>query len=226
MPGFAVVELFTSEGCSSCPPADDLLRELAAEARAAEKPVYLLSFHVDYWNDLGWPDPFSAAAFTERQRAYARLSGASGVYTPQMIIGGRDAFVGSDAAHARRSLKASLSQPAAASIELKARSLEGSDHVDVAYKIAGSGVAEGTLLHVALIERERVVRVLRGENAGRTLRHENVVRAFESADASPEGTVKLRLPPSLDRSKASIIGYAQRASTLAVLGASSARLDE
>lgn len=225
--GFAVVELFTSQGCSSCPPADDLLRELTAEARAAGKAVYLLSFHVDYWNDLGWRDPFSAAAFSERQRAYARRTGASGVYTPQMIIGGRDAFVGSDASHARRSLAQALAATATATISLKARAPDGAGHIDVTYAATGSGVTEDTWLHVALVERDLSVRVTRGENAGRTLRHENVVRAFESARAgsSPEGTIKLPLPPSIDKTKTSVIGYAQRGSSFSIVGAASAPIE-
>jgi hypothetical protein len=221
----AVVELFTSEGCSSCPPADDLLRQLAAEARTDGLRVFLLSFHVDYWNELGWTDPFSARAFTERQHAYSRAAGGSGVYTPQMIVGGRDAFVGSDAEHARSSIKRSLAQPALAAVSLKTHAPAGAASVEVTYTLAGA--PSDAVLHVALIERDLVVRVPRGENAGRTLRHENVVRAIETArvGGAQEGSLKLPLPPSIDRSKASIIGYAQRRETLEIVGAASALIE-
>lgn len=88
----AVVELFTSEGCSSCPPADKLLRTIQAES----KDVYVLSYHVDYWDRLGWKDPFSQAAFTERQRDYAQQFNLESIYTPQVVINGVKEFVGSD----------------------------------------------------------------------------------------------------------------------------------
>src|SRR5579872_1033847 len=95
--GIAVVELFTSEGCSSCPPADLALADLERQSRA----VYALEFHVDYWDRLGWPDRFSSPDWTRRQREYAEAFGARGLYTPQMIVGGTDAFTGSDRARAQ-----------------------------------------------------------------------------------------------------------------------------
>ena len=99
---FAVVELFSSEGCSSCPPADALLRQITSYARDNHQRIYTLSFQVDYWNNLGWTDPFSSPQFSERQRQYAGvLSG--GVYTPEMIVNGQEAFVGSDADKAKQS---------------------------------------------------------------------------------------------------------------------------
>src|SRR5689334_14081460 len=100
---FALVELFTSEGCSSCPPADRVLARLAAEARASGRRIFPLSFHVDYWNGLGWRDPWSTRTFTERQRNYARALGWR-TYTPQMVINGAEHFVGSDERHARESI--------------------------------------------------------------------------------------------------------------------------
>src|SRR5438045_1264832 len=93
---FAVVELFASEGCSSCPPADNLLAELTQQAHAQGRQIFTLSFQVDYWNNLGWVDPFSSAQFTQRQYQYANTLETSSVYTPQMIVNGQYAFVGSD----------------------------------------------------------------------------------------------------------------------------------
>ncbi len=90
--GFAVVELFTSEGCSSCPPADVLLSDLERQVRS----IFVLEFHVDYWDGLGWPDRFSSPDWTGRQRAYSRSFGTSELYTPEMIVGGTDPFNGTD----------------------------------------------------------------------------------------------------------------------------------
>src|SRR5882757_10188754 len=94
--GFAVVELFTSEGCSSCPSADALVAAVQKENK--DQPVYILAFHVDYWDRLGWKDAFSDAAYSDRQRAYASWLRLSSIYTPQVVVNGRKEFVGSDAA--------------------------------------------------------------------------------------------------------------------------------
>ncbi len=100
--GFAVIELFTSEGCSSCPPADELVSKVLSE----NKPdVYILSFHVDYWDRLGWKDDFSQATFSDRQKQYARYLSLDGVYTPQIVVNGTDQFVGSNETHLRSSIK-------------------------------------------------------------------------------------------------------------------------
>ena len=93
---FCCRELFSSEGCSSCPSADLLVSKLTTWARENKEPVYPLIFHVDYWNNLGWRDVFSSKEFTQRQNMYARIFKDQGVYTPEMIVNGSDAFVGSD----------------------------------------------------------------------------------------------------------------------------------
>src|ERR1700712_5296387 len=89
--GFAVIELFTSEGCSSCPPADAVIAKV--EKESADKPIYILAFHVDYWNRLGWKDVFSSAAYSARQNQYAQWLNLSSVYTPQVVVNGRTEFV-------------------------------------------------------------------------------------------------------------------------------------
>ncbi len=118
-PGVAVVELFTSEGCSSCPPADAVLARIDREARASGRAVVPLAFHVDYWDGLGWPDRFSSADSTSRQRDYASAFGESGLYTPQMVIGGLDRFVGSDGAQADARIAAALRRPAEVGVALR-----------------------------------------------------------------------------------------------------------
>ncbi|HYE95494.1 MAG TPA: DUF1223 domain-containing protein [Rubricoccaceae bacterium] len=206
----AVVELFTSEGCSSCPPADALLKELVAEDRAG---VLALSFHVDYWDDLGWRDPFSSVAFSNRQRAYARARGDGRVYTPQMVLNGTTAFVGSRRAEARRHLDAALSHPAEVPVTLTVR--RDGRALEATYAVTGA--PEGAVLHLALVQRSADVRVGRGENGGRRLRHANVVRVFQTVDAG-SGTATLRLPEGLEGANAAVAAYVQQGATGTVLG--------
>ena len=214
---FAVVELFTSEGCSSCPPADRLLAQLAAEARDSGKPVFTLSFHVDYWNYLGWADPYSDAAFSARQQAYSWAL-RDRVYTPQMIINGRRSFVGSDADRARRDLAEALQQPASVTLNAGVSPLTAEGVLLVSY--AAPDLPENAVVHLTVVERGLSQRVTRGENTGRTLDHDNVVRVFETVEA-PFGKVNLELPDDLTLANASLIAYAQDVKSMAVLGATS-----
>jgi hypothetical protein len=220
----AVVELFTSEGCSSCPPADALLAEILQDARKDGRRVFCLSFHVDYWNRLGWTDPYSSEAFSRRQQSYARAMKNDQVYTPQMIVNGAEEFVGSDRRRSRTAIDAALKRREQVHIKLRQGKPKAPASVALSYQIAG--VAPGVVLNVALVECGIVSAVKRGENGGRTLRHENVVRVFQTLrlDASGQGTVQLELPTDLVRSKASVITYVQEADTRAILGASALAL--
>lgn len=161
-----VIELFTSQGCSSCPPADSLLRELSGHAE-----VLPLAFHVTYWNNLGWKDPFSLDLATARQRAYAARLGLDGIYTPQAVVDGRIDVVGSDRPGVARALRqAAASQAAGPPITLTA----ASEQLSVAL---GAGEGAGRVLLVGY-DREHQTRVGRGENAGATLTEANIVRGF------------------------------------------------
>lgn len=213
---FALVELFTSEGCSSCPPADAVLAEIAERARVSGAPVYALSFHVDYWNDLGWPDPFSQGLFTQRQRSYARALGG-GTYTPEMVVNGVEGFVGGDRERAWRTIDAALSSPAAAELTLTVRR-EG-EVVTARYSVAGAPA--GSEVFVAWVERERVVDVRRGENAGRRLRHVRVVRVLANAplNGASSGTQTLRVPPDALTDGAEVVTWVQSPSLRVVAAA-------
>lgn len=208
----AVVELFTSEGCSSCPPADRLLIDLAGREDAR---LFPLAFHVDYWNRLGWTDPFSNEAYSARQRAYARAVGSGRVYTPQMIVNGATEFVGSRRAQAERALQQALREDASTTVALTA-SVKDRD-VDVSYAVTDA--PEGAVLHLALVQRQAEQDIPRGENAGRTLAHANVVRAFETV-ATGTGTQTLSLPRGLRAENTLVIGYAQVLPTMEIVGAS------
>jgi hypothetical protein len=162
----AVVELFTSEGCSSCPPAEAYIGELAQRG-----DVLALTFHVDYWDDLGWRDRFALPAAVQRQRVYAKNLGLSSVYTPQAMVDGRQNFVGSDRSSIGKALARARN---GAAIDLSFH--EDELRVDLA---AQEAAAESEVLLVAY-RRSAVSPIARGENAGRTLREFNVVREFRS----------------------------------------------
>jgi len=195
--GFAVVELFTSEGCSSCPPADRLLMDLSTRPG-----VYALEFHVDYWNSLGWRDPYSAAAYSDRQRAYG-----DDIYTPQMVVNGTNLFVGSNRARAEAAIASALGVTPA--VTLHAR-LDGNR-----LNYRETGAPEGARLCVAVLDPRRTTRVLRGENAGHTLEHARVVRGFASERITGEGSVAL--PAAVNRG--SVVAFVQDPRTNAILGA-------
>jgi hypothetical protein len=162
-----VAELFTSQGCSSCPPAEALLAEIAF----TRTDVLALAFHVTYWDRLGWPDPFALPAATARQRAYAASLGLDELYTPELIVDGRRDVVGSDRAGVFAAL-ASAAADAAASVPLRIARTEGGISVAV-----GTGAGQGALLLLGY-DSARSTAVARGENGGRTLIEANVVRAM------------------------------------------------
>ena len=166
-----VVELFTSQGCSSCPPADALLSELT------RRPDILpLAFHVTYWNSLGWRDPFSLEAATARQRAYQRQLATDTIYTPQMIVDGRIDVVGSDRAAVAEAINRALAQttqPVPLSLTRTAQGL----HAQL-----GAGAGEAAVLLIGFDSRHRTA-IPRGENAGRQLAESNVVRSIETLAA-------------------------------------------
>jgi hypothetical protein len=215
--GVAVVELFTSEGCSSCPPADRVLGDLIADAARRNQAVYCLAFHVDYWDRLGWADPYGSKGHSERQHAYARVLGLDQVYTPQMIVNGSDEFVGSDAARAKKSIREALGRRAAAAVKLDVGTAKPGK---LTVRYAVTEAPEGASLRVAFVEKEAATDVPRGENAGRKLRHFHVVRDFRSVDLSdsPKGEVVLEVPAA---KAVTVIAYVQEGKTLKIVGAAS-----
>ena len=176
-----LVELFTSEGCSSCPPADEWLKEIDQAHRIGQAEVIVLSEHVDYWNRLGWVDPYSSALFSDRQKRYAPWSGQGGLYTPQMVIDGRDECIGSDRTRALQAIADAARRPKATVTLAFApgRPLQAGDPIGVTVRVAGvPGVpAQGfDDVFLAVTESRLDSQVLRGENAGRRLQHTSVVR--------------------------------------------------
>lgn len=217
LPGFALLELFTSQGCSSCPPADALLAGLVGESQAEGSPVYALSFHVDYWNRLGWRDPYSDASYSDRQRAYAQHLPDGRVYTPQLVVNGRSGLIGSRSGEARAALAEALATPAMTSIILRAGEQTGSTQ-EMTYQL--SGRTNNLDLYIALVEGEVHNEVPRGENRGRELRHVQVVRRFFRID-SPEAHGEFAVDWSVldDPARGQVMVWAQDARDWTVLGA-------
>jgi hypothetical protein len=171
--GPLVIELFTSQGCSSCPPADQLLSRLATAGTLGDRALAPLAFHVDYWNDLGWADPYSSPAWTERQRQYSRAIRDARVYTPELVVGGASGVIGSNLAAVTEAV-----QSAAHPGLLAATAAWTKD--SVAVTVTAPGDAE---VWVALWEDGTRTRIPRGENAGETLSGDRVVRRLERVAA-------------------------------------------
>lgn len=216
---FALVELFASEGCSSCPPADDLLMRLDQDARQHTKNVFLLSFEVDYWDYLGWKDPYSLPAFTQRQHQYAQALNSNSVYTPQMIINGVDGFVGSDASKARKYIEQYLNTPSLNSITLEIQSI-APQKIEIKYQC--EQWLPDIVLNIALVERKAQSQVTAGENSGRLLKHVNVVRDFKTiAFKEKEGQVVIESSFVVDPERYLIIAYLQEVKTMKIITANS-----
>lgn len=214
-PGFAVVELFTSEGCSSCPAADEVVAKIQRET--SEKPVYILAFHVDYWNRLGWKDIFSEPAYSNRQNQYSSWLNAS-VYTPQVVINGQQEFVGSDESRLRSSITTALHK--INPVHLSLNSIKENDHsVRLHYQIDGN--IPNNFIVIALIEKSASSKVLRGENQGRTLTHVQIVRNFKtiSLNGQSEGASEIEIPAGLKNQGLEIIAFLQSGENGEITGA-------
>jgi hypothetical protein len=175
-----VVELFTSQGCSSCPPADAIVASLART-----RPDLLpLTFHVTYWNNLGWKDPFSFAAATERQRHYVALSVSPEVYTPAMIVDGQFDAIGSD----RAAVEARLAQAeAAARVSAPVEVTRAGTTLTIA---VGPGTGHGDVVLIGY-DRQHQTQIARGENSGRTLTEANIVRSMQIVGSWTGQTLRL-----------------------------------
>ncbi len=230
-----IVELFTSEGCSSCPPADRVLAQLDETQPIAGVEVIALSEHVDYWNYIGWADPFSSAAFSARQEAYARAFGREGIYTPQMVVDGQAEFVGSNLSKAREAIAKAARAPKAgvrinptkSSSEKGANAIRLSVSVSDVPSISQGDVAEALL---AITENNLSSQVARGENGGRRLAHSAVVRelralgGIDAATKSFTGETTVVIGGGWKRDDLRVVVFVQERAHRRVLGAASVKL--
>lgn len=203
--GFAVAELFTSEGCSSCPPADALLAALQQEY--GTKELYVLAYHVDYWDRQGWKDRFSSRDYSERQQQYAAWLNLSTVYTPQLVINGQSEYVGSNRQDITAAITGYLQQSPARSLQLRASLNQGK--IQVQYSAAA---AKNTELVLALVQKNGDSNVQAGENAGRHLAHVQIVRALVKASLN-QSTVSIPVPAGFTSAGWELIGMMQNTRT-------------
>ena len=214
-PKVVLVELFTSEGCSSCPPADALLTKIAG-TQVAGSLVVGLSEHVTYWNSLGWRDPWSQELFTARQNGYGDRFNLRSVYTPQVVVNGAREVLGSDAAAVARA----VGESAVPAMKLKIGAItEDGKVARVTYALDGD--PQGGELFAAVAEDMVSSNVLRGENGGRKLTHVAVaLNLVDLGNASASGTVSVPLPETL-RSGKHLVLFVQSKGLGKVLGVDS-----
>jgi hypothetical protein len=231
-----VLELFTSEGCSSCPPADALLAKLEQEQPISGAEIVALEEHVDYWDQQGWNDPFSSAQWTQRQQAYASGFADHGVYTPELVIDGRSALVGSHGGDAYRAIvNAATTQPRTeVSISLlNSDNKPDRQHVKVQIgKLQGAQEGDVAEVWLAITETALHNSVTGGENAGRDLHHAGVARWLHKAgvtdrNAAPSfsGESDLKLDSKWKRPNLRVIAFVQEKRSRHILGAAVARVE-
>ncbi len=198
-----VLELFTSQGCSSCPPADELLENIKKKHK--DQNVVVLSYHVDYWNRLGWKDPFSSSMFSDYQRNYAQQFGSRSIYIPQLVVNGSEHFTGSDRYKADIALKKYSKGSTNSTILIKDIQQEPS-RIVFNYRVDEEPFNTITL---ALVVSERITNISRGENRDRILKNTNIV-ANRIVKREESGSVSMTIPDWVsENDKLSIIAYTQ-----------------
>jgi len=219
--GFALVELFTSEGCSSCPPADALVAKISRET--LNRPVYIVSFHVDYWNRLGWKDIYSKAEYSARQKQYSDWMHLSGAYTPQIVVNGKTEMVGSNEKALRRAITAGLTNSSAVNLTFKDVSLS-QQKLQLQYQVLNA--ANNWALNVAFVQNNAQTQVKAGENAGKTLPHINIVRELKTIPLNGHqiGTVSIPLPEHFNLKDGRVISFIQNRNTGKVMAAKEVQL--
>lgn len=211
-----VLELFTSQGCSSCPPADKALQDLTQKAAQSGQAVYGLSFHVDYWNRMGWQDPFSNKQYTDRQRQYDRRLKTQ-TYTPQLIVNGSQDIIGGQRGRIEQAIQTIQKQPASAFIGVDGHVSQANQQVNIKYELSTPGPFR---VNVALVQKEARTLVSNGENGGRTLINTHVVRQFRTIENSgTSGSVSLPIPDDLKAEQTAVMVYVQRSDTGQIVGA-------
>ena len=202
---FALLELFTSEGCSSCPPADELIERIKNEYK--DQPVYILGFHVDYWDRQGWKDVFSNHDYTIRQSEYADMFRLNSMYTPQLIVNGSAEMVGSDQLKVRNAITRSLSVEHTTELLISAKPADSLLTLD--YDVFNA--PEFSHILVAVTKKSALTRVERGENKGHILSHIQVVYSLrkEPLNSDGKGNISIRLPLGYNKTEWEVIVFIQ-----------------
>jgi hypothetical protein len=211
-----VVELFTSQGCSSCPPADRLLKTLSQSFKAGPE-VVVVSEHVDYWDHLGWKDPFSSRLFTERQYAYARAFGQSGVYTPEMVVNGATGFVGTDSNRAFRAITDRSSEPSS-KIPLSVERKPGKDELLIRVSNSHVELSNDEQLVIFLTQGSSSTQVKAGENSGQVLTHTGVARFVKAFKATSSEPLVIKVPPETQLASLRVVAIRQNTKDMRITG--------
>ena len=218
---FAVIELFTSQGCMRCPAADLLLSKVVNEAEGVGNSVIGLSFHTTYYNHLGWKDPYSSKTNDERQEQYANQFVYDNLYTPQMVVNGTYEFTGASEVAIKHALNKAFNRPTTAQVAAKVK--KHRHHITIDYEIYG--VKQDCHVNFALVDSEAENHVPQGENKNRRLIHSNVVGAFKSLKAKKKGRVTMSLPDDFEIDNSFLAIYIQDIHNMEILGASRFSID-
>ncbi len=208
-----LIELFSSQGCSSCPPAEELLNTWGMDLFKAKKALPL-AFHVDYWNYLGWKDPFSAPFATARQRQYAGFYNAASVFTPEMVVDGQPGFNGADQSTAQAEVNQAAALSASPSLGIKVKI--HSENIQVALSVPSEESLRGKTIYVVIFENNLNTAVSRGENRGRQLNQNFVVRYLTSLDKIKK--LSIPIDSQWNISQLGVAVWAQDSQTLRVQG--------
>ena len=219
-----LVELFTSEGCSSCPPADRVLAQLEREQTNTDVEIITLALHVDYWNYLGWKDEFSAAMYSQRQSGYAEQFKLDSIYTPQMVVDGQTQFVGSNLGTAQKAI-GEAAKMSKTNIELSTAENK------LKVKISDLSAGENSYVWLAIAEDDLKTSVKRGENSGKTLAHVSVVREMKllgnlaSTDRNFETEVGFKLLPDWKKENVKFVAFVQGEKTKRIFAVNKYKLN-
>jgi len=232
-PAPVIVELFTSEGCSSCPPADALLARYESQQPVANAQIIALEEHVDYWNELGWVDPFSGKQWTDRQVEYAASLGNGNPYTPQIVVDGRTEFVGSRESQAHQVISRAASQPKT-QVSVTVQPSEESDAIIVEIavpKLTSASAVDPPEVWLAITEADLHSDVNRGENAGRALGHASIVRvlrkvgmAQNNSELAFSQSTPIKFDPHWKVAHLHVVAFVQEQQSRHILGASIANV--
>lgn len=198
-----IMELFTSQGCSSCSPADALLASYAA---VSDQPIIALSFHVDYWNRLGWKDPFSSPAYSQRQQWYSRHLPRHSIYTPQLVVNGTTEAVGNNRTAVKQLVQEQLAGKQSRSILIDELAIEQNN---LQFRYAIDQTDANSVLNIAMVQKQVTTVIKAGENEGVTLTNRNIVRSFATQAASAKGSVQIPIPKEFNTADYGLVVFIQ-----------------
>ncbi|WP_127126995.1 DUF1223 domain-containing protein [Pseudoflavitalea rhizosphaerae] len=217
---FVVIELFTSEGCSSCPPADKLIEQLQEENPNAA--LYILAYHVDYWDHQGWKDRFSSRAYSNRQQQYVNWLNLSSLYTPQIVVNGQSENVGSDEGATVNAINNALSRLPQGNLSLTIS--KQNDVLEIGYQFDGD--PKGNSILLALVQKKAESNVTAGENTGRHLPHVQIVRAIQEEDARSQHNLQIKTPAGYKPGEYELIAFVQNKKTGKIITANKSNFNQ